>query len=290
MRLGVVLLPETRWADAVPMWRRAEELGFAHAWTYDHIAWGALRDSPWFGAVPTLAAAAAVTSTIRLGPLVASPNFRHPVPFARDVMTLDDLSAGRLTLGIGAGGVGWDATILGQDPWSPAERGARFVEFVELLERILREPVTTATGRFYSADGVRNFPGCVQRPRVPLAIAARGRSGMDLAVRVGDAWVTTGDHRHDEGPLDAAAGAAVVREQMARLDAACAVAGRDPSTLDRIVLTGLRLDPGLGSRAQFADTRDAYAAVGVTDLVVHWPRPTDPYRGDPAILEQIAPG
>ena len=58
MRVGVLILPEQRWADAAPMWRRAEELGFAHAWTYDHIAWGPLRDSAWFGAVPTLAAAA----------------------------------------------------------------------------------------------------------------------------------------------------------------------------------------------------------------------------------------
>lgn len=290
MRLGVLLLPETRWVDAAPLWRRAEELGFAHAWTYDHIAWRALRDSAWFGAVPTLAAAATVTSTIRLGTLVASPNFRHPVPFARDVITLDDLTAGRLTLGIGAGGTGWDATILGQDPWSPSERGARFVEFVELLDRILREPVTTATGRFYSADAVRNFPGCLQAPRVPLAIAAVGPRGMDLAARLGQAWVTTGDRPYDAGPLDAVAGAAVVREQMTRVDAACAAAGRDPSTLDRIVLTGSRLDPGLGSPAQFADTRDAYAAAGATDLVVHWPRATDPYRGDPAILEQIAPG
>jgi alkanesulfonate monooxygenase SsuD/methylene tetrahydromethanopterin reductase-like flavin-dependent oxidoreductase (luciferase family) len=289
VRIGVLLLPETRWAEAAPRWRRAEELGFAHAWTYDHLAWRMLRDSPWFGAVPTLAAAAAVTRTIRLGTLVASPNFRHPVPFAREVVTLDDVSRGRLTVGIGAGGVGWDATMMGQDPWSPAERGARFVEFVELLDRILREPVTSATGRFYSADGARNAPGCLQQPRVPFAIAAVGPRGMDLAARLGDAWVTTGDRTVDAA-LDAAAGAAVVREQMARVDAACAAIGRDPSTLDRIVLTGLRLDPGLGSPAQFADTRDAYAAAGVTDLVVHWPRPTDPYCGDPAILEQIAPG
>ncbi|MGZ6980514.1 MAG: LLM class flavin-dependent oxidoreductase, partial [Acidimicrobiia bacterium] len=87
MRVGVLILPEDRWTDAAPMWRRAEALGFAHAWTYDHIAWGPLRDSAWFGAVPTLAAVALVTSTIRLGTLVASPNFRHPVPFARELIT-----------------------------------------------------------------------------------------------------------------------------------------------------------------------------------------------------------
>src|SRR4051812_38160790 len=133
MRVGVLILPEDPWPAAVEKWRRAEALGFDHAWTYDHIAWGELRDAPWFSAIPTLAAVAAATSTIRLGTLVASPNFRHPVPFARELVTLDDISDGRLTVGIGAGGHGWDATILGQESWSLTERADRFSEFVELL-------------------------------------------------------------------------------------------------------------------------------------------------------------
>ena len=58
-------------------------------WTYDHLSWRHLRDKPWFAAVPMLAAAAAVAGRIRLGPLVATPNFRHPVPFAKEVITLD---------------------------------------------------------------------------------------------------------------------------------------------------------------------------------------------------------
>jgi len=132
MRLGVVVLPETPWEQAQGIWRDAEQLGFAHAWTYDHLAWGPLRDSPWFGAVPTLAAAATVTSRIRLGPLVASPNFRHPVAFAREVLALDDISAGRLTLGVGAGGHGWDAAMLGNAAWSAAERADRFSPSAEI--------------------------------------------------------------------------------------------------------------------------------------------------------------
>src|SRR4051812_48330169 len=99
MRVGVVILPEDRWAVAGDMWRRVEGLGFDHAWTYDLLAWRDLRDGPWFGAVPTLAAAAAVTDRVRLGTLVASPNFRHPVPFAKEIVGLDDISEGRLTLG-----------------------------------------------------------------------------------------------------------------------------------------------------------------------------------------------
>src|SRR4029450_5667635 len=103
MRLGVVILPELPWPDAQVQWRRAEQLGFDHAWTYDHLAWRGLRDSPWYGAVPTLAAAAAVPHPTRLGTLVASPEVRPPVPFARELVTLDEISGGRFTLGIGAG-------------------------------------------------------------------------------------------------------------------------------------------------------------------------------------------
>src|SRR5215467_4978683 len=115
MRLGVVILPELPWSSARPIWQRAEALGFEHAWTYDHLAWRSLRDQSWFGAIPTLTAAAAATDQIRLGPLVATPNFRHPVSLAKELITLDDVAAGRLTLGLGAGGPGWDTTMLGQD-------------------------------------------------------------------------------------------------------------------------------------------------------------------------------
>src|SRR5450631_481901 len=140
MRLGVVILPEHPWREAREIWRRAEELGFDHAWTYDHLAWRSLRDDPWFGAIPTLTAAATVTERIRLGPLVASPNFRHPVSFAKELISLDAISEGRLTLGIGSGGPGWDATVLGAPAWSPRERADRFAEFVELTDRLLRAP------------------------------------------------------------------------------------------------------------------------------------------------------
>ena len=201
------------------MWRGAEELGFDHAWTYDHLAWREFRDSAWFGAIPTLTAAALATERIRLGPLVASPNFRHPVSFAKELISLDDISGGRLTLGIGSGGVGWDATVLGNEPWSRRERSDRFAEFVELTDRLLREPATSHEGHFYSADGARTYPGCVQRPRVPFAVAATGPRTMALAARHGDTWVTTGDY--GESQLPSREGAAVVRTQIDMLEAAC---------------------------------------------------------------------
>jgi alkanesulfonate monooxygenase SsuD/methylene tetrahydromethanopterin reductase-like flavin-dependent oxidoreductase (luciferase family) len=275
-----------RWSDAAPVWRRVEELGFDHAWTYDHLAWRSLRDGPWFGAVPTLTAAALVTDRIRIGPLVASPNFRHPVPFAKELVTLDDVSGGRLNLGIGAGGHGWDATMLGQQRWSTQERSERFAEFVDLTDRLLRVGATNYEGRYYSADEARMWPGCVQRPRVPFFVAAIGPRGMRVAATHGATWVTTGD-RSSGPPLEAAAGAALVAAQMARLDEACHEVGRDPSTLARLVLLGGELDDGTTSIERFRDVVGRYEAVGVTDLVVPWPRPSEPYAGDVATFERI---
>jgi alkanesulfonate monooxygenase SsuD/methylene tetrahydromethanopterin reductase-like flavin-dependent oxidoreductase (luciferase family) len=286
VRVGVCILPELRWAEQRELWTRAEALGFDHAWTYDHLAWRSLRDGPWFGAVPTLTAAALVTDRIRIGTLVASPNFRHPVPFAKELITLDDVSAGRVTLGIGSGGEGWDAGILGQDPWSPRERADRFAEFVDLLDRLLRRPEVSYDGRFYSAGEARTYPGCVQQPRLPFAVAATGPRGMRLAATHGQTWVTTGE-RAGDGFLDATKGAAVVHEQISRLDEACAAAGRDPTTIDKLVLTGPVLAAGLESEDAFADTAGRYAEAGVTDLVVHWPRPSEPYVADVATFEHI---
>ena len=285
MRLGVVILPELRRDELAATWRRAEALGFDHAWTYDHLAWRSLRDSTWFAAVPTLAAAALATERIRLGPLVASPNFRHPVAFARELIALDDLSGGRLVLGIGAGGTGWDATILGQAAWSPRERTERFAEFVTLTDRLLREPATSWAGRYYAADEARSVPGCVQRPRIPFAVAATGPRGMRLAAGFGETWVTTGD-RSREG-LAAAEGARVIASQIARLEEACAAAGRDPKTLARMVLSGVALSGGLESLEAFRETLGRYSEVGVSDFVVHWPRAREPFAGDPAQFERI---
>jgi alkanesulfonate monooxygenase SsuD/methylene tetrahydromethanopterin reductase-like flavin-dependent oxidoreductase (luciferase family) len=285
--VGVVILPDQRWSEGGWRWRRAEELGFAHAWTYDHINWRSLRNGPWFGAIPTLTLAATTTSSIRLGTLVASPNFRHPVPFARDILALDDGSAGRLTVGLGAGSTSSDATVLGQEPWSARQRAERFDEFVTLLDELLSEEETTWRGRYYSAVDAAMRPGCAQRPRVPFVLAASGARGMRLTARLGQGWVTTGDRSAGESGVGAAAGAASVRAQMDDLDAACAAVAREPSTLERFVLTGLALDPGVGSAEQFLDTLGTYEQVGVTDLVVHWPRDGDWFAGDAARFESV---
>jgi alkanesulfonate monooxygenase SsuD/methylene tetrahydromethanopterin reductase-like flavin-dependent oxidoreductase (luciferase family) len=109
---------------------------------------------------------------------------------------------------------------------------------------------------------------------------------MRLAVRHADCWVTTGD-RSGATAVPAEAGAAIVRAQVARLEAECAEAGRDPRRLRRMVLSGAELDAGLASRDAFEDTLGRYAEAGVTDFVVHWPRASQPYAGDVAHFERV---
>ncbi|ORT57723.1 LLM class flavin-dependent oxidoreductase [Streptomyces sp. CB03238] len=289
MRLSTVILPSRRWHDGGrDAWLRAERLGFHTAYTYDHLSWRVpFRDGPWFGAIPTLTAAAATTERIRLGTLVTSPNFRHPVTLAKELISLDDISGGRVTLGIGAGGSGFDATALGQEAWTPRERADRFAEFVPLLDRLLTEETVTHEGAFYSAGEAQNIPGCVQRPRLPFAVAATGPRGLKLAARHGQAWVTTGDPKlFGTGTPEESRQA--LRGQMDKLGKACADAGRDAAELDKILLTGFTPDRPLESFDAFVDFAGRHAALGFTEIVIHAPIADTMFAADEKLFERIA--
>lgn len=290
MRLSTVILPVRRWLDGGrDEWRRAERLGFHTAYTYDHLSWRTFRDGPWFGAVPTLTAAAAATERLRLGTLVTSPNFRHPVTLAKDLISLDDVSGGRITLGIGAGGTGFDATALGQEAWTPRERADRFAEFVPLLDRLLTEDSVTYDGTFYSAVEARGIPGCVQRPRLPFAVAATGPRGLKLAARHGQAWVTTGDPKiFETGTPEQSRDA--IRGQIERLGKACAEIGRDVSGVEKILLTGFTPDRSgpMESLDAFVDFAGRHFALGITEIAVHAPIPDSDFAADQRVFEQIA--
>ncbi|CAM5576816.1 LLM class flavin-dependent oxidoreductase [Streptomyces narbonensis] len=290
LRLSTVILPRDRWHEGGrEKWRRAEELGFHTAYTYDHLSWRTFRDGPWFGALPTLTAAATATERLRLGTLVTSPNFRHPVTLAKELMSLDDVSGGRITLGIGAGGNGFDATALGQEAWTPKERADRFGEFVPLLDRLLTEDALTERGTFYSAEEVRNIPGCVQRPRLPFAVAATGPRGLRLAARHGQAWVTTGDPKiFETGTPEQSVEA--LRGQIEKLGKACADTGRNVSELDKILLTGFTPDRGrpLQSLDAFVDFAGTHRDLGFTEIVIHWPIADSDFAADQAVFEKIA--
>ncbi|MFQ6144830.1 LLM class flavin-dependent oxidoreductase [Streptomyces seoulensis] len=290
LRLSTLILPYLRWHEGGrSTWTRAEELGFHAGYTYDHLSWRTFRDGPWFGAVPTLTAAAAATGRMRLGTMVTSPNFRHPVTLAKELISLDDVSGGRITLGIGAGGTGFDATVLGQEPWSPRERADRLAEFVPLLDRLLTEDSVSYEGEFYSAHEARNLPGCVQRPRLPFAVAATGPRGLRLTARYGQAWVTTGDPSLFESGTPEQSVAAL-RGQIDKLGAACAELGRDVAEVDKILLTGFTPDRQrpLESVEAFVDFAGRHRDLGFTEIVLHWPIPDSDFAADEKVFEKIA--
>ena len=285
MRLGVVVLPELRWPAAREPWVRLDEWGYHSAWTYDHLAWRSLADSPWFATVPVLTAAALVTRTIRLGTFVASPNFRHPVPFAKELMTLDDMSGGRFQLGIGAGGTGADATVLGDEDLAPRGRVERFSEFVDLLDLLLTQPTTSYDGRWYSAREARMNPGCVQQPRLPFVVAANGPRAMRVVARHGQAWVTTGVTPPDDGEDR---WWAALPDPVRRLDDALREGGREPASVQRYLSVDASGAFGPSSVEHLRDVLGRAGDLGFDEVVVHWPRSDGVYAGDVGVLERAA--
>jgi alkanesulfonate monooxygenase SsuD/methylene tetrahydromethanopterin reductase-like flavin-dependent oxidoreductase (luciferase family) len=289
VHVGLVILPTDRWPEARRQWEWADRAGFCTAWTYDHIRWGGMPDGPWHAAVPVLAAAAGVTERIRLGTLVATPNFRHPVTLGRDAIALDDVSGGRLDLGVGPGSMGPDATALGQDAWPAAERLARFEAFLEVLAPMLSDDGgrrTTVETPYYSSVEAPSTPGTVQRP-LPLTVAAGGAKGLRLAATYGRQWVTVGPTGPAAVPRTADDILAAVRAQVELLPAACDAASRDLSTLGRVLLW-MPTEPVITSADQFDELAAPYAELGFDEMVLHHPAQTGPFGGDVAAFEEIA--
>lgn len=283
MRFGIVILPELRWGQAKGRWERAEEYGFDHAWTYDHLGWRDLVDGPWFDTVATLTAAALCTRRIRLGTHVASANFRHPAAFARAVTALDDMCAGRFVAGLGAGGLGFDSEVLGIELPGPRARIDRFTEFVRLLDLILRQDRTTWSGRYFSVVDARSTPGCIQRPRVPFVVAANAERSIELAAQIGDGWITTGKPANDADDWwrAVAQNVDVFRNELVS-------AGREWSEVDRYLSLDASPVFSLSSRDVFDECVERAANLGFTDVISHWPRPDGWYAGDERVLEEVA--
>lgn len=171
----------------------------------------------------------------------------------------------------------------------PRERADRFAEFVPLLDRLLTEDAVSYEGDFYQAHEARNIPGCVQRPRLPFAVAATGPRGLRLAARYGQAWVTTGDPRlYEDGTPEQSDQA--IRSQADKLTDACAEVGRDVTELDKILLTGFTPDRSrpLESLDAFVDFAGRHRELGFNEIVVHWPIPDSDFAADQKVFERIA--
>lgn len=284
-RLHVVIWPIEPWPAMGEVWRRAEELGFVGAWVYDHLAWRG--HSPWDDAYASLAAAAAVTSRMRLGTLVTTPNFRTPIPAASAARTIDRISGGRLTLGIGAGGDAHtsDGDVLDRD-WTPRERADRFEEWVTQLDALMTTAPVSAAGESWSAREVTIAPGMVQTAapagRPPYWIAGNGPRGLRLAARFGQGWIV------NPTVAEGAGAQAEVRGRIEALGRTCEEQGRDVNEMSRLLLTGFTDEPWLASLDAYQDLAGRYAEIGITDIAIHWPRPGTEWDADMAVIEEIA--
>jgi len=288
LRVGVVAVQNLPWPDWRARVLEVEALGYDGVYVWDHLVHRTQQLSdPLFDGLTALAAAATFTSRIRLGTMVAAPIFRHPVILANQAMTLDQLSTGRLELGLGAGGALLDHQLLGIPPWSTGERVERFEETVALVDTVLRGG-HSFTGTHYGGEHISMAPGPVQRPRPPLTIAAHGPRTLRIAARYADVWnsVTTRDLPPQEVLRTAA-------ERSRLLDRYAEEVGREPQSIRRSVLIGSNDWPALASVEAFRDAVLRYHEIGVTDIVlIHPDHPAEAALGHgvaaPGIVRDIA--
>ncbi|HEX5451005.1 MAG TPA: LLM class flavin-dependent oxidoreductase [Candidatus Limnocylindrales bacterium] len=288
LRVGIQL-PEVerivRWPELVAMARRAEDAGFDSLWLGDHLLYrlpdGSSR-GPW-EVWTSLAAVAAATSRIRLGPLVAATAFHAPAMLAKLAATVDEISGGRLILGLGAG---WNAVEFEAFGFPFDHRIDRFEEAFTVIRTLLREGAIDFDGRYVRARHAELLPPPGRPGGPPILIGSTGPRMLSITIPHVDAWNAWfkefGNRPEGLAPLTAA------------VDAACRAAGRDPSEVQRTVAVLVRLPGGTGrvmgdsagatvspltgDAATIAGGLRAYAAVGIDEvqLVV-----------DPITLESI---
>jgi len=227
-----------RWPEIVAMTRLGEQLGFDSVWVGDHLLY---RDEalgargPW-EAWTTLAGIAASTSRIAIGPLVACTSFHNPAMLAKLAATVDEISGGRLILGLGAG---WNETEYDAFGFPFDRRVARFAEAFTIIRSLLRDGRVDFEGEFYSARDCELLPRT--RPGgPPLMVGSIGERMLALTVPYVDAWNAwfswTGNRPEGVEPL------------RAKVDAACAEAGRKPGDVARTVAVLVRLPEATGRR------------------------------------------
>lgn len=277
LSFGLMTLQNRPWPELEESWRTAERLGFDSVWVADHLASGLQPGQPWFEGWTTLAALAARTERVRVGTLVASITIRSPVLMAKQAVTIDHLSGGRLELGIGAAGSPLDHALVSEQPWDARERTERFREYVEALDGALRGQAGH-DGRYYGVPEQQLSPEPVQRPRPRLTIAAWGARNIRLAAEHGDAWNTMGGRG-----LDADAGLARVREQSALLDEACRELGRDPASIGRSLLLAQYwiADTPFASETAFREFVAKYREAGIDEFVFYYP--LEPFLPDGSV-------
>jgi alkanesulfonate monooxygenase SsuD/methylene tetrahydromethanopterin reductase-like flavin-dependent oxidoreductase (luciferase family) len=217
-----------RWTDIATMARRAEEVGFDSFWLPDHLLFRfpQVHQQGAWDAWSLLAAIAVTTHSIEIGPLVACASFRNPTLIAKMASTIDEISGGRLILGLGAG---WHEPEYAAFGFPYDRRVSRFKEAIQIITTLLRTGHVDFQGAYYNARD------CELRPRGPrldgprILIGGSGDRMLRLAARFGDAW--NADRQND---------VAAVQALNARVDAACNDVERDPDSLSRVI--GIQVD------------------------------------------------
>ena len=260
---GALVLPNAPWRELVERWIRLDEGGLDSVWSCDHFTDPHQPGQPWFEGSMTLAGLAHATSHSNIGLLVGAVVSRSPMMLAKQAQAIDHLSNGRLIVGLGAGGAPTDQRMWGAHDWSNAERVGRFGEYVELLERLLREDDVDFDGNWYRTEHARMAPGFVQRPRPPLLLAGHGPTSLRVVARFADTWNTFGPSLAD------------AVQNSRRLDAACVEAGRGSSDVRKSVLFGIREDTAWRDSDAFADLVRRWFDVGFRDFIFYDP----PYAG-----------
>jgi probable F420-dependent oxidoreductase len=165
--------------------RRAEELGFHSAWTQEQV----LGSAPLLGPIETMTYAAACSQTLRLGCVVFVSTLHSPVHLAKSLSTLDQLSGGRLEIGVGTGGKMRPFAAFGVDP---ARYVARFTEGLALMKALWTEPSVTFDGEFWQLKDMGMEPKPVQKPYPPIWFGGAGPTALRRAVRLGNGFFGAG--------------------------------------------------------------------------------------------------
>jgi len=240
--LGVgIQLPEVerevRWPEYRAIARTAEDVGFDSLWVGDHLLYrgadGAVR-GPW-EAWTTLAGLAEATERVALGPLVAATAFHSPPMLAKLAATVDEISGGRLMLGLGAG---WNATEFSAFGFPFDRRVARFAEAYEIVATLLRDGAIDFDGTFFQARDCALEPRPARPGGPPILIGSNGDRMLRIALPHAAAW---NSWFTDFG--NAPEGVVALRE---RVDQAARDVGRDPVEIERTVAVLVQLEGGAG--------------------------------------------
>ncbi len=273
LRFQVLVIPNVPWSEYLDRFVRLEALGLDVAAVPDHFCdWGN-PTGPWHEAWTGLAAIAARTSTIRLTTCVAQMPLRNPAMLAHQAVTVDQISGGRLELGIGTGlTIDPSYDMIGVPNWSTGERVARFAEYVELLDQLLAETITMYHGTYYQANGAVMNPSSVQRPRLPIMVAALGPQMMRHAATHADIWNSLSFAADFDEQL------AELADRCMTMDQLCVDIGRDPATLRR---SYTMFDPkarASGGAISYYESDDVFVEMvrqvtdlGITEVSLYYP-------------------